>query len=367
MLVFDLKLALFILVVLLGLIAWLVVGAVHRRHFTIPTNTAVSRRVLNTAPIGVLFLDRQTAVSFANNTAQGLLSDEITDELRQDARNLAHGERPASHYRVFNLPGDRAVSWWIYSLAQGSLVLLTDLSPQRKMERTSQLFLSSLSHELRTPLTAVLAHLEVLRTPDLPGEVRDSSLRLIHQETNRIARLVQDLVALSRLEATAELERRPVDLLLLAEEAIGDVILEAEARQIAITLHADTGLARVMADPDKLKQLFLNVLDNAVKYGRSGDDISVNLKKIPNGIRVIIRDTGPGIPAEHLPHVGQRLYRVRTDVEGSGLGLALASEILHRHQSALQIESESEGEETGTTVGFTLPIVTEWQSSKVAE
>jgi two-component system phosphate regulon sensor histidine kinase PhoR len=356
MIVFDLKLALFVLLVLLAGLIWLIGTAVHNRRTIFPLQTKTGGPALDTAPVGIVLLDRQTAVAYANNPAQRLLSDEVRAELLRDAHSLSTNNQPTSHYRIFNLPGERALSWWIYALDQGSLVLLTDLSQQRQTERSSQLFLNSLSHELRTPLTAVLAHLEVLRSPDLPGSVRDNSLQLIHQETNRIARLVQSLLDLSRLETVAELERRPTDLLLLAEEAIADVILDAETRQIAITLHADTGLSRVLADPDKLKQVFLNVLDNGMKYGRSGDKIEVNLRKNPGAIGVSIRDTGPGIPAEHLPHVGQRLYRARTDIEGSGLGLALVSEILRRHQSELIIESETDGEETGTAVSFTLPI-----------
>ncbi|MEJ2747229.1 MAG: ATP-binding protein [Anaerolineae bacterium] len=357
MIAFDLKLALFVLLVLLVVVVWLVATAVQQRRTIFPLPTKPGEPALDTAPVGIVLLDRKTAVVYHNAPAQRLLADEVRSELRQDAQKLADDDQPASHYRILNLPGDRVVSWWIYTLARGSLVLLTDLSQQRQMERASQLFLNSLSHELRTPLTAVLAHLEVLRTPDLPDSVRDNSLQLIHQETNRIARLVQSLLDLSRLEITAELERRPTDLLLLAEEAIADVILEAERRQIAISLHADTGLARVLADPDKLKQVFLNLLDNGMKYGRAGDKIDVSLHQQADGIQVIIRDTGPGIPAEHLPHIGQRLYRARTDVEGSGLGLALVSEILRRHQSEMIIESTAEGEETGTAVQFTLQSV----------
>jgi two-component system phosphate regulon sensor histidine kinase PhoR len=350
-----LKLTLFVLLVLLVALVWLAATAVHQRRTIFPLQTKTGSHALDKAPVGLVLLDKKTAVAYANTPAQHLLNDEVRAELLRDAQSLAANDRPTSHYRTLNLPGDRAISWWIYALDQGSLVLLTDLSQQRQMERSAQLFLSGLSHELRTPLTAVLAHLEVLRSPDLPGSVRDNSLNLIHQETNRIARLVQSLLDLSRLETTTELERRPIDLLLLAEEAIADVILAAESCQIAISLHADSGLARVLADPDKLKQVFLNLLDNGMKYGRSGDKIEVSLRKELDGIAVTISDTGPGIPAEHLPHIGQRLYRARTDVEGSGLGLALVGEILRRHQAELMIESKAEGEETGTGVSFTLP------------
>ena len=99
------------------------------------------------------------------------------------------------------------------------------------------------------------------------------------------------------------------------------------------------------------------MLDNGVKYGRPHDKIVVNLQKQPGAVSVVIQDSGPGIPAEHLPHIGKRLYRARADVAGSGLGLALAGEILRRHQSELIIESNTEGEETGTAVRFTLPAI----------
>jgi len=236
-------------------------------------------------------------------------------------------------------------------------VFLADLSRQHNLEQAAHLFLGSLSHELRTPLTAMLTHLEVLRTPEIPEAVRQNSLSLMHQETRRIAKLVEGLVDLNRLQITPEVSEQPLDLLLVAEEAIAEIILEAEARQIQVSLEAGAPLPRVRGDPDRLKQVFLNVLDNAVKYCRAHDKVEVSLKSLPEGVSSTILDTGPGISPEDLPFVIQRLYRARTDVSGSGLGLALAEEILRHHHSRLEIQSRYGEKDTGTTVSFLLPAI----------
>lgn len=358
MFILDLKVAIFCLLIVVGGVVYGVITAVSRRR-TSPLDLLDpdTRQSLHAAPFGFLLVDSRPHIIYSNQYAQHLLAQaNWQNELLADIRALV--APPASYYRVVNLPKEQAVSWWICPAGQWALVLLLDLSQQRQMERASHLFLNSLSHELRTPLTAVLTHLAVLQTNNLPDSVRQNSLSLIQQETQRISRLVQSLLDLSRLQTTAELELRPIDLLLLAEEAIADIILTAEARQIFVSLQADSGLMRVLANRDKLKQVLLNILDNAMKYGRSGDKITVSLQKRPSAverpsaIQVVVQDNGPGIPAHHLPHITESLYRARPDVEGSGLGLAIVAAILRHHHSQLEIESE---EGVGTAVKFTLP------------
>lgn len=224
--------------------------------------------------------------------------------------------------------------------------------------QAARFLISDLSHELRTPLATLLTHLEVLRLPQIPEETRRQSIHLMQVEARRMARLVHDLLELGRLETSAAIERRPVDLLATVEEAIAQVAPQARARQIALSLQADTPLPLVVGDADRLKQVFLNLLDNAVKYSRPGDRVVVSLQQDParDGIACAVCDNGPGIPAEHLPYITHRFYRVASqDVEGSGLGLAVVEEILRRHQSRLEIESRSEGAETGTCARFILP------------
>ncbi len=329
-------------------------------------NTAELRPAFESAPFGLLLLN-QASLIYANPAARRLLNplpesgplpntagwrDALLADLLS-ARQTPQG----SSYRLLSLSDDHHISWTIFPLTDGrtSLAFVLDLSQQRKLESSSRLFLNTLSHELRTPLTAILAHVEVLRRADTPLSVQEVSLDLIHQETHRLARLVQDLLTLGRLETTADLGERPVNLLLLIEDAISEVFPLAEARQLSISLEADSPLKLVRGNEDYLKQAVLNLLDNALKYCRAGDEIKVSVKNDPGGVSCCVADTGPGISTEHLPHLTRRFYRVNKSVEGTGLGLALVDEILRRHHSQLTIESQSEGPQTGTTFRFVLP------------
>ena len=361
MLVLNLRLVLFILLLLVAALIYLIITAVSRqRHTSRPLltvkNEMAVRQQLNLAPFGLLLLSASQEIVYGNRTGEALLTPEWATDLRRDAAALQTTGTPSGQLHTLTLPNDKAVSWWLAQVGDQTLAVVQDLSQQRQLERASQLFLSSLSHELRTPLTAVLAHIEVMRTPDLPQTVRDNSLSQIHRETNRISRLVQNLLTLSRLETAVALNTRPVDLLLITEEVMADIILAAEARGIQLSLQAEAALPRVLADPDRLKQVLINVLDNGVKYGRSGDRIEVQLALADGGVQTTIQDSGPGIPAAQLPHVTDKLYRGRTDVEGSGLGLAIVAEILRQHGSQLQIDSETEEAKSGTTVWFVLPV-----------
>lgn len=370
MIVVDLKSLIFLFI--LALLGSALLAVWIDRRARQPTATQVGyglsdiRDALEAAPFGLILLDAQSMCIYANLYARHLLSlgeppaslpeEEWCDLLREDLA-AAHRRDATNSYRVAALKPDQHVRWWIHSLRDLSLVFLMDISRQWRTEQAYHTFVSNLSHEMRTPLTAILAHLEVLRTSEVSEVTRDQSLSLIQRETHRINRLVQDLLEMSRVEMAPEMAQRPVDILVVAEEAIAQIILSAEERQIEVSLRADASLPPVLGDADRLEQIFLNVLDNAVKYCRPGDQVEVHLRIEPDGVGCTIRDTGPGIPPQHLPHVTQRLYRIRTDVEGSGLGLALVEEILRRHQSRLEIESQSEGEQTGTRLHFVLPTL----------
>jgi two-component system phosphate regulon sensor histidine kinase PhoR len=293
-------------------------------------------------------------------------------QLLADWSQATSEEGRHAHYRVLSLGEERTLSWWVCALVaeRQALVVVQDLSQTYALERSARTFLSDLSHELRTPLTAILAHVDLLRAPDLSAEAREHSLILIHQETARISRLVHDLITLSRMEMAAELTLRPLDLILLVEAAVAEVILSAEARHISLTFEAEQPLPRVSADADRLKQVVLNLLDNAIKYTRVHDQVVVRLAHVTSGVQVTVADTGPGIPPEHLPHLTRRFYRATAAAPGSGLGLAVAAEILRRHGSRLVIESANGTEgssdrdpaipvarQTGTTISFVLPAV----------
>jgi len=326
--------------------------------------------VLERAPFGWLILDGPDTYRYANPYARrllgltssfGSLPEEDWAFLIDDDRALARGEATLiGRYRSVELPSGRIARWWIAPCGDRDLVFLLDVTAQQRAEQAAGYLLSALSHELRTPLGTILTHLEILLLPDISEETGRQSLRLLKAETRRMARLVHNMLELGRLETSAEIERLPVDLLALVEQAIAHLAPQAEEREIALSLQADTPLPLVVGQADRLAQVFLNLLDNAVRYSRPGDRVVVSLRRGEQGVECVVRDTGPGIPAEHLPHITRRFYRAAPqEVEGSGLGLALVEEILRRHGSRLEIESRAEGEETGTCVRFVLPLLPE--------
>jgi signal transduction histidine kinase len=152
-----------------------------------------------------------------------------------------------------------------------------------------------------------------------------------------------------------QIEKRPLDLLLVVEAAVAEVILLAEAKNIAISFETTGALPHVFGDSDKLKQALLNVLDNSIKYSRPGDQIQVLLAAETDGVRVTVSDTGPGIPVEHLPRITERFYRIDGKGMGKGLGLAIVAEILRLHDTQLEIKNVNEGDETGVSISFLLP------------
>jgi len=216
-------------------------------------------------------------------------------------------------------------------------------------------FVTDASHELRAPLTAIQGNLDLLnRHPDMPEAERAESLTEVTREANRLARLVADLLALARADAGIVLNRCPLDL--------DAVILEAyrTARQLA---HGQQFVldpfepAAVEGNEDRLKQLLLILLDNALKYTPPGGRVTLGLRRHDRDVELIVRDTGIGIPAEDLPHVFERFYRAdparSRDPGGTGLGLSIAQWIVEQHEGTITLESQP-GE--GTTVIVRMPM-----------
>lgn len=387
MLFLDLRWVLFVALALTGVVWWAGpwVGR-PPRGATDASGIAQANELwpaVDAAPFGLLLLDGSGTCRHANGAARSLLRLPSPPCALPDAPwvRLLHADREAlrragaasGSYRSVAVLGEqsgrpalapeppsRVVRWWVTAAGEREqdAVFLLDVTEQARAEEASRTLVSELSHELRTPLATVLAHLEVLGLPALPPETYEQSVGLLKAEARRMGRLVHQLLELGRVETTSDIARRPVDLQALAEEAVRQVTRPAGEREVALSLAADAPLPPVAGDRDRLYQVFLNLLDNAVKYCRPGDQVTVSLRGEGLGVRCAVRDSGPGIPASHLPHLGQRFYRAGPpEVEGSGLGLALVAEILRRHGSRLEIESEAGGAETGTTAHFLLPAL----------
>lgn len=237
-----------------------------------------------------------------------------------------------------------------------ALVLFTDLSARSDREEVYQRLTSTIAHELRTPLTAIMGHVDILNSCRIDEEALwRRSLGFVSGETERLARLVEDLLSLSRLDRIPLYLQR-VNLRVTAEEALSALFDAAEQNQIVPIFQAPTDLPRVLVDPDRIRQVFLNLLDNAIKYAPRST-VTIRLTPESGMVRVEVKDSGPGIPPEDLPHIFEPFRRgeqVTPSSKGTGLGLTIVRAILDQHHAPISVQSELQ---QGTTFNFSLPIV----------
>jgi len=240
-------------------------------------------------------------------------------------------------------------------LSQAFNEMTTRLRAARQMQID---FVANVSHELRTPLTAVKGLVETLRDGAVDDpQVRDRFLETVEGETDRLIRLVNDLLILSRADSEAlNLQLESVDLVQLAAATVDRMAARADAREVVLRVEARRRVSTVVADPDRIEQVLVNLLDNAIKYSRPGAVVTIDVDDGPGRmVTVRVRDEGIGIPAEDLPRIGERFYRAdkarARAVGGSGLGLAIARALVGAHGGRLWVASE---EGRGTVVTFTL-------------
>lgn len=246
-----------------------------------------------------------------------------------------------------------------------ALIAFLDLTAARQAERMRADFVANVSHELRSPLTALMGFIETLRGParDDP-DARDRFLEVMHGESKRMAHLIDDLLSLSRVEAEEHVPPRgTVDLAPLLYETAAILDIQAAERDIQIEIECAEGLPSALGHKDELTLVFRNLLDNAIKYSFPGTQIVVSARpvvRVPEigkpGVSVAVRDRGEGIPAEHIPRLTERFYRVDKGrsraMGGTGLGLAIVKHIVSHHRGQLAVQSVP-GE--GSTFTVTLP------------
>ena len=238
------------------------------------------------------------------------------------------------------------------------LLSLEDFTTRRQQQEFYRTFISNVSHELKTPLTVIRGHITAMDSAD--DAQFAASQRIIVDETTRLTQLVDNLLLLSRLEMQGvALEVQPVNLAALAEDAILQLSDAADRRQVQLGLQAPPGLPRLMGDRARLKQVLINLLDNAVKYTDDGGSVRVRLAHdaAAGDLVVEVSDTGEGIPAEDLPYIFDTMYRVerlrRRSVQGSGLGLSIVKRIVEQHGGQIGVVSQVGH---GTTFTVRLPV-----------
>jgi len=224
--------------------------------------------------------------------------------------------------------------------------------------------ISELVHELRTPLMALVALSEMLARPDLPPEKRDEFLATIQDEANRLTKMTSDFLELSRLESgRVQLRREPIDLAETIRETVSVLHQQARNRDIAIELDLPVEPALVMADRDRLKQVLLNLVSNAIKYNRPQGTVRISVSSQDGMLRTCVEDTGRGIPPDAVKNLFKRFYR-GPDAEGyttgTGLGLSIAHRIVQQHGGRVWVESVLG---KGSRFCVTLPLETDEQST----
>jgi signal transduction histidine kinase len=227
----------------------------------------------------------------------------------------------------------------------GIILAVRDITEHRSLEKTKTAFVSDLSHELRTPLTTIQSAVGLLeRARDRLDPLEHRALELADQELKRIRGMVEELMTLAQMDSWKyQLEVGPANMSTVVQTAIESV--EAKAQRFGIKIYfGDAGEHRCICDVQKLYQVFLNLLDNAIKYSNSGARVDVEIEEDNSTLTVRIRDTGVGIPKEDLNQLFERFYRVDKDRSrasgGSGLGLAISKQIVEMHGGSISVESE---------------------------
>jgi two-component system, OmpR family, phosphate regulon sensor histidine kinase PhoR len=352
--------------------------AIVAEHATDPLEAVIAGM-----PDPVIALDRNGRVLTLNERARALApalrqGEPVSLVLRMpeviDAigRAYASGEEQRVEYSE-RIPIDR----WFEAIvvpvkrqadpARPDLMLMTfhDLTPLRHAEEMRADFVANASHELRTPLAALSAFIETLQgTARDDAKARERFLAIMQEQARRMARLIDDLLSLSRIEQNAH--RRPdtpADLVPIVHQVVDGLETLARDRGVAVRIDAESSLL-VLGDHDELVRVFENLVENALKYGAPGKRVEISLRRGQSSegaaeAQIAVRDHGPGIAPEHVPRLTERFYRVDVTESraqgGTGLGLALVKHILNRHRGRLSIESVLG---TGATFTVHLPTVT---------
>ena len=242
----------------------------------------------------------------------------------------------------------------------GIIAVLHDITERYELEKSRREFVANVSHELRTPLTSIKGATEtVLETPDMEEDMRRHFLSIVINESDRMTRIVKDLLVLSRLDSNKMQWRyQSVDTENMLKQIYGAMQLEAAERSHTFTLDIPAPLPFIEADKERIEQVLVNIISNALKYTPVGGKIS--LEAYSEGTETVVlrvRDNGIGIPEQDIPRLFERFYRVEkarsSETGGTGLGLAIAKEIVSAHNGRISVESR-QGE--GTTVTVVLPL-----------
>lgn len=239
----------------------------------------------------------------------------------------------------------------------GAVVALFDLTPIRKLEVVRRDFVANVSHELRTPLTIIGGFAETLQDPEIPAARRAEFAKTIFSNTQRMQRIVDELLDLSRIE-TGHWRPRPESIRIadLATEVYARSATSAKSKSVALDTSIDPSAETIVADRTALEQILINLVENALRHTGEGGRITIQTFPETDGVSLAVSDTGSGIPPEHLPRIFERFYRADSgrsrDAGGTGLGLAIVKHLVEAHGGMVRAESVVGA---GTTIRIFFP------------
>jgi len=318
-------------------------------------------RLVRALPLGVLMLDNQSRVIFANRAAAAIFGFDLSRiggahvleavqsvELEQRVAEALEGEASMGPLILTGKAGNRTYGVSAYPLTgpgeqiNGVLMLAEDQTELLAMERARQEFLSNVSHELRTPLSSIKLMLEtVVASPD--EEVHDLFVPQALAQVDRLASLVQKFLEQARAESgQLNLKRQRIDLESVVAPIVKSFEPNARAKTVELLLRVKKNPSADV-DPDRVAQIVVNLLDNALRFTPEGGTIKVDLDQREADAVIVVRDTGIGIPYKDLPHIFGRFYVVdrsrAREVAGVGLGLSFVKQIVEAHGGSITAES----------------------------
>ena len=326
----------------------------HMSDGVIATNSLGKIVVVNQRALEILDLERELVLYIS------------IDKILKNLEFPNHDHELIYHYELEN---ENRILKLSFSMIQrmdvgeiGMIVVLQDVTIEQKLERLRKDFVANVSHELRTPLTSIKSYIEALEDGAIEDkQLANRFLKVVSHETDRMIRLVTDLLQLSRLdEKQIRLNKMMVNIKGMIEEVTDRFSFQAKQRSVHLITDIPDYLPTIFMDRDQIDQVLDNLISNAIKYTGNNGVITVTVRLKQEYLFVEVKDTGVGIPKKHLDRLFERFYRVdkgrSREMGGTGLGLSIAREIIKAHQGEIGIESEVG---TGTKVSFFIPASAE--------
>lgn len=307
-------------------------------------------------------MERLFSIKAAGSLSKPLLEVIPNAGLSEICSRALSGGKPVAEEMELSVPvrgifGVNASPIFTAGEVSGCLMVVHDITEVRRLEGKRRDFVANVSHELKTPLTAIRGYVETL----MEGALDDKKhalefLGVIHAQSKRLDNIISDLLKLSSLESYAvEVNKSEVRLKDLGDSLIAGLDSVFRAKKASVSNTIPAGLA-VKADPEKLGQVFVNLLDNAVKFSAENAKVEISAVELPESVKVTVKDSGIGIPQEHLTRVFERFYRAdkarSREMGGTGLGLSIVKHVIDLHGGSVGVES---AEGRGSEFWFTLP------------